>query len=151
MAMRALGSAFAALAARKLRPSGVVALVLPFTAINGSSWAKFRELIATQYTDVTIVSIAANGYDMSFSSDTGMAECLIIGRKIARDEKPKGRGTFISLQRKPNSFVNAQELSRVVLSSTTLRQSGGWAVWWCPHLLRRRRGRRDAGRAHRQP
>ena len=117
-----LGSAFAALAARKLRPSGVIALILPFTAINGSSWAKFRELIATQYTDVTIVSIAANGYDMSFSSDTGMAECLIIGRKIARDEKPKGRGTFISLQRKPNSFVNAQELSRVVVSSATLRQ-----------------------------
>ena len=117
-----LGSAFAALAARKLRPSGVIALILPFTAINGSSWAKFRELIATQYTDVTIVSIAANGYDMSFSSDTGMAECLIIGRKIAWDEKPKGRGTFISLQRKPNSFVNAQELSRVVVSSTTLRR-----------------------------
>ena len=117
-----LGSAFAALAARKLRPSGVVALVLPFTAINGSSWAKFRELIATKYTDVTIVSIAANGNDMSFSSDTGMAECLIIGRKLARDEKPKGRGTFISLQLKPNSFVNAQELSRVVVSSTTLRR-----------------------------
>ena len=117
-----LGSAFAALAARKLRPSGVVALILPFTAINGSSWGKFRELIATQYTDVTIVSIAANGKDMSFSSDTNMADCLIIGRRIARDEKPKGRGTFISLRRKPDSFVNAQELSRMVLSSTKLRR-----------------------------
>ena len=79
-------------------------------------------MIATKYTDVTIVSIAANGNDMSFSSDTGMAECLIIGRKLARDEKPKGRGTFISLQLKPNSFVNAQELSRVVVSSATLRR-----------------------------
>ena len=117
-----LGSAFAALAARKLRPRGVVALVLPFTAINGSSWAKFRELIATRYTDVTIASIAANGHDMSFSSDTGMAECLIIGRKIAQDEKPKGRGTFISLRRRPNSFVYAQELSRAVLCRTTLRR-----------------------------
>ncbi len=117
-----LGSAFAALAARKLRPGGVVALVLPFTAINGASWAKFRKLIATQFTDVTIVSIAANGYEMSFSSDTGMAECLIIGRKIVREEKPKGRGTFISLRRKPSSFVSAQELSRVALSNTTLRK-----------------------------
>ena len=117
-----LGSAFAALAARKLRPGGVVALVLPFTAINGASWAKFRELIATQFTDVTIASIAANGYDMSFSSDTGMAECLIIGRKIVREEKPKGRGTFISLRRKPSSFVNAQELSRVMEYNTAIRQ-----------------------------
>ena len=117
-----LGSAFAALAARKLRPRGVVALVLPFTAINGSSWAKFRELIATRYTDVTIVSIAANAHDMSFSSDTGIAECLIIGRKTARDEKPKGRGTFISLRRRPNSFVYAQELSKAALCRTTLRR-----------------------------
>ena len=117
-----LGSAFTALAARKLRPGGVVALVLPFTAINGASWAKFRELIATKFTDVTIASIAANGYEMSFSSDTGMAECLIIGRKLAREERPKGRGTFISLLHKPRSFVNAQELSRAVLAVSTLRR-----------------------------
>ena len=117
-----LGSAFTALAARKLRPGGVVALVLPFTAINGASWAKFRELIATQFTDVTIASIAANGYEMSFSSDTGMAECLIVGRKIAQEERPKGRGTFISLRRKPGSFVSAQELSRVMETAATIRQ-----------------------------
>ena len=117
-----LGSAFAALAARKMRPNGVIALVLPFTAINGSSWAKFRELIATQYTDVTILSIAANGRDMSFSSDTDIGECLVIGRKLAGSEKPGGRGTFISLRRKPASFVDAQGLSRVVLSTTTLRR-----------------------------
>ena len=116
-----LASAFVALAARKLRTNGVVALVLPFTAINGSSWAKFRELIATQYTDVMIVSIAGNGYGMSFSSDTGIAECLVIGRKIARDGKSNGRGTFISLRHKPNSFMNAQELSKVVLSSAAAR------------------------------
>ena len=117
-----LGSAFAALAARKMRPNGVIALVLPFTAISGSAWAKFRELIATQYTDVTIVSIAANGYAMSFSSDTGLAECLVIGRKLARRKKPSGRGTFISLRRKPSSFVDAQELSKMVLSSASPRR-----------------------------
>ena len=76
-----LASAFATLAHRKIRPGGVVAFVLPFTAINGSSWAKFRELIAASYTDISIVSIAANGKAMSFSSDTGIAECLVIARK----------------------------------------------------------------------
>ena len=113
-----LGSAFFALAHKKVRPGGVVAFVLPFTAINGSSWAKFRELIAKQYTDVTIVSIAANGYAMSFSSETDIAECLVIGRKLAPRKKPSGRGTFISLRRKPSSFADAQELSKVVLSNT---------------------------------
>ena len=56
-----LGSAFAALADKKVRPGGIVAFVLPFTSINGPSWTKFRELIAKHYTDVTILSIAANG------------------------------------------------------------------------------------------
>ena len=114
-----LGSAFVALAHKKLRPGGVAAFVLPFTAINGSSWAKFRELLAKQYTDVTIISIAANGYAMSFSSDTGIAECLVVGRKRTSRKQPSGRGTFISLRRRPSSFADAQELSKEVLSSTT--------------------------------
>ena len=117
-----LASAFFALAHRKVRPGGVAAFVLPFTAINGSSWTKFRELIAKHYTDVTIVSNAANGYAMSFSSDTGIAECLVIGRKLAPRKKPSGRGSFISLRRKPSSFVDAQELSKVVLSSAAPRR-----------------------------
>ena len=65
-----LASVFAALADKKIRPNGIIALVLPFTAINGSSWARFRELIATKYTDITVVSIAGVGTELSFSSDT---------------------------------------------------------------------------------
>ncbi|MCE2404437.1 MAG: hypothetical protein J4F43_04680 [Dehalococcoidia bacterium] len=112
-----LGSAFAALANKKVRRGGVVAFVLPFTAINGSSWAKFRKLVATKYTDLTIVSIAANGHDMSFSSETGMAECLIIGRRLGLAEKPDFRAKFISLRRRPTSFAHALELSKAISSA----------------------------------
>ena len=38
-------------------------------------------MVASQYTDLTVLSIAANGNEMSFSSDTGMAENLVIARK----------------------------------------------------------------------
>ena len=117
-----LGSAFVALANKKVRPGGVVAFVLPFTAINGASWAKFREVIAEHYTDVSIVSIAANGQDMSFSSDTGMAECLVIGRRLAHRKKPSTRGLFVSLRRRPDGFADAQELSKMMRSSTTIRR-----------------------------
>ena len=116
------GSAFVALADRKVRPGGVIAFVLPFTSMNGSSWAKFRELIATRYTDVTVVSIAANGKDMSFSSDTGIAECLIIGRKLRRDEKGSLRAKFASLRLRPGGFVHAQELSKGMALSVEIRQ-----------------------------
>ena len=77
-----LGSAFVALADKKVRPGGIVALVLPFTAINGSSWTKLRELIACKYADVTVVSIAGIDSEISFSSDTNIGECLLIGRRI---------------------------------------------------------------------
>ena len=117
-----LGSAFAALADRKVRPGGIVGVVLPLTAINGSSWAKFRKLIATRYTDVMVVSIAANGMNMSFSSDTGMAECLIIGRKLKTNEKGSVRANFFSLRRRPGGFVHALEVSKGVSQSLDVRK-----------------------------
>ncbi len=117
-----LGSAFAAIADKKVRPGGVIALVLPFTAINGSSWAKFRQLIATQYTDVTIVSSIANDADMSFSSDTGIAECLVVGRRRGKDDRPNSRAKFVSLRRRPPGFAEASEVASAVISSTGERK-----------------------------
>ena len=117
-----LGSAFAALANKKVGQNRVVAFVLPFTTINGVSWAKFRELIAKHYTDVTVVSIAANGRDMSFSSDTGIAECLILGRRVKSQERPSGRATFVSLRHRPDSFATAQELAKFICSGNSIRR-----------------------------
>ena len=117
-----MGSAFAGLAEKKVRPGGIVAFVLPFTAINGPSWAKFRELIAERYTEVTIVSIAANGRDMSFSSETGMAECLVIARKRNWKDKSGKRGTFLSLQHRPQNYIEAQELSNAIRSGKVARK-----------------------------
>ena len=76
-----IASAFAALAHKKIKPGGVLALVLPLSIANGLSWKGFREMLGKGYTDLQVLSIAANGGDMSFSSDTGMAECLVIARR----------------------------------------------------------------------
>ena len=116
-----LGAAFAAIADKKVRPGGVIALVLLATAINGSSWAKFRQMLATQYTDITIVNIAATGRNMSFSSDTGVGECLIIARKLGTKEQPSGRAKFVSLLRRPPGFVGASEVSKAVLAVGAMR------------------------------
>ena len=117
-----LGSAFASIADKKVRPGCVVALVLPLTAINGAAWAKFRELIATQYADATIVSIAANGRDMAFSSDTGMAECLIVARKLMPCEKPNMRAEFVSLTHRPGGFLEAREFARGIAAGADLNR-----------------------------
>ena len=116
-----LGSAFAAIADKKVRPGGVIALVLLATAINGSSWAKFRQMLATRYTDITIVNIAGTGRDMSFSSDTGVGECLVIARKLASKEQPPGRAKFVSLFRRPPGFVGASEVAKAILAAAEMR------------------------------
>ncbi len=112
-----LGSAFAALGNIKLKPGGVIALVLPFTAINGPSWTKFRALIDASYEDVSIVSIAGVKDGMSFSSDTGMAECLVVARKRKTKTNLDNRATFVSLTSRPadlsQSFAIAKSVAKI--------------------------------------
>ena len=106
-----IASAFAALADRKLKPGGVLALVLPLTAATGLSWRAFRKMLVTEYADVTVLSIAANGDEMSFSSDTGMAECLIVARKREADEVAEPRALFSSFKQRPQGFAGASSLA----------------------------------------
>ena len=116
-----IASAFAALVNAKLKPGGVLAMVLPLSAAAGLSWQGFRELIGQEYTDLAVLSIAANGKDMSFSSDTGMAECLVVARKLRADEAHEGRGMFTSLARRPGGFANANLLARALIDSNGIR------------------------------
>ena len=67
-----IASAFAALAHKKLKAGGVLALVLPLSAAAGLSWQGFRETLAKNYTDLTVLSIAASDNDhLSFSGRYG--------------------------------------------------------------------------------
>ena len=100
----------------------MIALVLPLTAINGSSWAKFRKLIATRYTDITVVSITGADAELSFSSDTGIAECLVICRKATSNEKPSLRAQFVSLRNRPRGLAHALELVSTISSDPETRQ-----------------------------
>ena len=70
-----IASWFVALANRMVRKAGAIAVVLPMTSLQGASWLKVRQLIASNYHDVTVLTIAAAQQDdRSFSADTGMAE-----------------------------------------------------------------------------
>ena len=116
-----LASAFAALAHKKIKPGGVLALVVPLSVANGLSWSGFREMLSSNYTDVSVLSIAANGRDMSFSSDTGMAECLVIARKVQPEEQPRNQGTFTSLRRRPEGFAYASSLGVALINGGEAR------------------------------
>ena len=108
-----MASAFTALAHRKLKPGGVLAFVLPLSMSAGTSWEKFRQLLVTDYTDLEVLSIAASDNDhLSFSSDTGMAECLVVARKLKNRETPAERSHFTSLRRRPQGFAHAAEVAK---------------------------------------
>ena len=120
-----LASAFAALGHRKLKSGGILALVLPLTVSATSSWQKFRQMIADEYTDLTILSIAANGNDMSFSSDTGMGECLVIARKRTRKlscSTISPTAQFTSLRNRPQGFAPAASLAANLNNVGQVRQ-----------------------------
>ena len=120
-----IGSAFAALAHKKLKAGGVLALVLPLSAAAGLSWQGFRETLAKNYTDLTVLSVAASDNDhLSFSADTGMAECLVIARKLKQSEATTGtgRGHFISLGRRAQGFAHAGSLAMNVSNPERARR-----------------------------
>ena len=118
-----IASAFAALAHMKLKPGGVLALVLPLSATAGLSWQGFREMIGCYYTDLTVLTIAAaDNDDLSFSSDTGLAECLVIARRLKLDETPQDRARFTSLNHRPQGFAHASSLSGGLLDGSPVRR-----------------------------
>ena len=101
----------------KVRPGGVLALVLPAIFVSGASWAKARKVLREEYRDVIIIAIASHGSkDRAFSADTGMAEVLVLGKRLKNGQDPGESVTIVNLKRRPRSilegFVLAASISR---------------------------------------
>ena len=115
-----LASNFVDLAHAKLRPGGVLALILPFSAVSGGSWAGLRRLLHRHYRDVTVASIATDGSTRrAFSADTGMAEIALVAVKChaAVDVCGAVEGSSVSwtnLVQRPTSMVEAVQVARAI-------------------------------------
>ena len=117
-----IASAFAALADRKLRPGGVLALVMPLSAAAGISWQEFRRMLASRYTDLSVLSIAAaDNDDLSFSADTGLGECLVVTRRLKPGESSTQRARFTSLHRRPQGFAYAGTIAQRIIRTDYVR------------------------------
>ena len=120
-----LASAFAALAHKKIKPGGVLALVLPLTVATGAAWYGFRKMLSDYYTGLTVLSIAAgNNDELSFSSDTGMAECLVVVQKLNESEPSSKSSRFVSLFRRPREFTHASSIAKRILDGRQIRSIG---------------------------
>ena len=96
-------SAFLVLADRKLKNKGTLAMVMPLSLMSGEAWEESRQLLRKSYENLILISIAgAKDNEMSFSADTGMGECLVIGRKTG---EKSNRATFVVLNERPSSTM----------------------------------------------
>ncbi|MDE0510832.1 MAG: hypothetical protein OXI88_03490 [Gammaproteobacteria bacterium] len=124
-----LASNFLDLAHVKLKPGGVLALVLPASFAQGESWSGARALLSEHYQDMVIVSIANIGKtDQAFSADTGMAEVLVVAKKKADGNSTDNKGDsintiqFANLVRRPVHHVAATAAAK---SIETIRKDSG--------------------------
>ena len=120
-------SIFLVLANKKLRPKGTLALVMPLSLMSGEAWEKSRRLLATSYRDLVLVSITgAADNEMSFSADTDMGECLVVGRKSVGGS---ARATFVILNKRPPFQMLgagiATQIRRLVASKDIRRLEDG--------------------------
>ena len=123
-----LASYFLDLAHIKVKPGGTIAFVLPFTVTIGTAWAKARELLAKHYKDINIVAIANSGStDRAFSSDTGMAEVLIIATRRQEDDRcDDNKILFVNIYERPTDPIKAVEQARrITLTASETSESKG--------------------------
>ena len=118
-----ISSAFSALAHRKLKSGGVLALVISLSAATGLSWQGLRKMLAKDYTDLTALSIVAtDNEDLSFSADTDLAECLVIARKLEKAESADGHALFSSLEHQPQNFAHASSMASTIIDENDVRK-----------------------------
>ena len=116
-----LSSYFVELADRMLKPNGTMGFILPATVLASPTSQKIRNMWATEYHNVIVITIAqAKGTDCAFSADTDMAECIIVATKGKR--RNTGRGKFVCLHQRPQSLLEAVEIvNQIVRSNGTHR------------------------------
>ncbi len=112
-----IASNFIDLAHAKLKPGGVLALILPASMVSGAAWRSARELLAVQYEDISVASISEHGNEASegraFSADTGMAEVAIVAtKKSSPASKMALNATHAILNNRPHSPIAGIETAR---------------------------------------
>ena len=118
-----LASYFVDLADRMLKSNGksTMGFILPATALASPHWQKVRDMWATEYHDVIVLTIAdAQAIGCAFSADTGMAECMVVATKGKADNT--GRGKFISLLHQPRSALESVAIGNNIRRIDATRQ-----------------------------
>lgn len=119
-----LASAFIDLAHTKLKPGGVLALILPVAVVTGSAWKAGRRLLTENYRDILVLTISAStdmtaSTNRAFSADTAIAEAVLVATKLSADPDPAADRSskparFAMLDERPKTSAKALELASLL-------------------------------------
>ena len=145
-----IASAFAALAHKKLKPGGVLALGATTFCLRWFVLARLPQDACgpLHRADRVLAIAAADNDDLSFSSDTGMAECLVVARRFRADEPPDDVNRFISLSRRPQGLPTQVHWLRRALGGNPDQTHSGRTIWG---YFSNDRGRVGGQNDHRAP
>ena len=110
---------FIELGLAKLKPTGVLALVLPVSFSAGITWQHAREIIARECADITIISLAsANPKQQSFSAGATGAEILLVATRRERLLPAKAyrheNWNWVNLASYPETIAAAAETAAAI-------------------------------------
>ena len=115
-----MASHFLALADRKLKIGGTLAMVMPQMLLSGTSWEQARQVLRNHYGNITIVTTAGEkSHDKSFSADTGLGECLLVASKD--NQEAEGRARFLTLRERPRNQIDGEHIAIVTLNQNSIR------------------------------
>ena len=106
---------FVILADRYLKPGGRLALVLPRSALESSSFFLLRALLASRYL-VEFIVVSSEDGNPSFSERTQMSEILLVARKVSGwSYEPDQALNVVVIRKQPRRVLEGALLAREVL------------------------------------
>ena len=141
-----LGSAFMALIDQELREGGMLAVVLPITALTGSRWRAFRRALLDRYTIEWVVTSHDPRHRSkrtglpgrrwcSFSESTRIAEILLIATRTEHKTRiDNNRVKFVNLRHNPDEPSDAIALTRALLNHKSGLPITAETDLWCADI-----------------
>ena len=112
---------FVDLADKKLKRGGTMGFVLLLTVLRSPITQKIRDMWATEYHNVVVITIPKRkAEDCAFSADTKKAECIVVATKGIGENT--GRGKFVCLKQRPKKPLEAMEIANQILRSKSIRK-----------------------------
>ena len=123
-----LASNFLDLAYAKVRPGGMLAMVMPLSLLQGGSWEASRNLLRSRFERAIVIGLASAGRDdaKSFSADTGMGDVLVVARRrkdTSTSAAPESPVTFVALRKRPASALEAVGLVAAIRDADVRNES----------------------------